>query len=169
MKILTTKQGHTALFFFKGYHSQWHRSVFHDRLCLPFINCEQFMMYKKALLFGDVKTACAILETDSPKEQKDLGRTVANFDQRVWDQHKYNIVLAANLMKFSQSSSLRSKLFDTIENGVELFVEASPYDRIWGIGLGEDHPDIADEDMWQGQNLLGKAITQVAQLIKLGV
>jgi predicted NAD-dependent protein-ADP-ribosyltransferase YbiA (DUF1768 family) len=40
-------------------------------------------------------------------------------------------------------------------------VEASPYDKRWGIGMAAGDHGIEDPVNWKGDNLLGKAITQV--------
>ena len=45
-------------------------------------------------------------------------------------------------------------------------VEASPEDKIWGIGLSEDDPRAQDKSQWQGTNWLGEIITQVREDLK---
>jgi ribA/ribD-fused uncharacterized protein len=97
-----------------------------------------------------------------PHAAKALGRRVAGFDEQVWDEHRYNIVVAGNLVKFSQYPQLCTFLLAT---GERILVEASPVDRLWGIGLGRDDPAVADPARWRGLNLLGFALMQVrAQL-----
>jgi ribA/ribD-fused uncharacterized protein len=145
------------VFFWKESFSQWYRSEFTDENGIIFVTCEQFMMYRKAILFDDHETANKILLTDIPKVQKELGRLVSNFNPIVWDEKKFEIVKSGNRFKFTQNEFLLNKL--KLTKG-KILVEASPYDRIWGIGFSEDDPNIKNEDRW-GENLLGKAITEV--------
>ena len=67
-----------------------------------------------------------------------------------------------NLLKFSQSSELERILLDT---GDAILVEASPYDRIWGIGMKEDHRNATKPELWKGQNLLGRALMDVRAML----
>jgi ribA/ribD-fused uncharacterized protein len=127
-----------------------------------FATAEHYMMWRKALLFGDHATAEQILAAAHPHAAKTLGRKVTGFDQRRWDAHRYNIVVAANLAKFGQHEQLGAYLAAT---GGRILVEASPIDRVWGIGLTHDDPAATDPSRWPGLNLLGFALMQVrAQL-----
>lgn len=99
----------------------------------------------------------------TPKEIKKLGREVSNFDQAVWNKNKLEIVIKANYNKFTQNSELLKQLLAT---GDRVLVEASPWDRIWGVGLGADDPDVYDRDKWKGQNLLGQALMTVRDLVR---
>ena len=137
--------------------SQWWMeefwSVAHNYCCM-----EQFMMAQKAELFGDKEIRQQILESRDPKHIKALGRKVRGFDQALWDRAKYSIVLNGNWCKFSQNRALRDFLLST---GDSVLAEASPYDAIWGIRLGEDSPDAKNPLRWRGQNLLGFALMEV--------
>jgi ribA/ribD-fused uncharacterized protein len=137
--------------------SQWYRCSFtvDGR---PFGCAEQFMMHGKALLFGDAATAAKILAADHPREHKALGRKVKPFDDAIWRREREAIVLAGNRAKFTQNPALRELLLATA--GTTL-VEASPYDRVWGIGLAESDPRAKDPAQWRGQNLLGKVLTRL--------
>lgn len=127
-------------------------------------NCaEQFMMAEKARIMGDEVTRRKILKTSDPKEIKALGRMVRNFDEKKWDEHKYNVVALGNLHKFQQNPQLKDFLLST---GSKVLVEASPYDVIWGIGYAEDAPECKNPEKWRGQNLLGIALMQVRNYIK---
>lgn len=119
---------------------------------------EQYMMAFKADLFGDKETCKEIMACEDPKQIKALGRKVKGFDQVVWDQFKYPIVLNGNWCKFFQNQDLREFLLST---GDSVLVEASPYDSVWGIHLSADSPDAKDPMKWQGQNLLGFALMEV--------
>ncbi|MCY0987772.1 NADAR family protein [Nannocystis sp. ILAH1] len=119
---------------------------------------EQFMMAEKARLFGDEATRAKILATDSPRQHKALGREVAGFVQAVWDRECLEIVVRGNRAKFTQNPDLRAALLAT---GDKLLVEASPLDRLWGVGLRADDPRIHDPGQWRGKNLLGEALMRV--------
>mgnify|MGYP001024586789 FL=1 len=119
---------------------------------------EQFMMAEKARLFHDKEMLDKIMEADHPKEMKAYGRAVKGFDKEIWDNSCYNIVKRGNEAKFSQNPELWEFLKGTKNR---ILVEASPRDRIWGIGMGKSNPDAQDPLKWRGTNLLGFALTQV--------
>lgn len=128
---------------------------------LHFNCCEQWMMACKAILFNDGDTFKKIMDETSPKQQKDLGRIISNYDQETWDYYKYDIVLEGNLFKF-ENEELREFLMSF--NLFTIFAEASPWDKVWGIGLGPDDPKALDIHTWEGENLLGKVISRVRQI-----
>ena len=60
---------------------------------------------------------------------------------------------------------MKGILFETYP---KLLVEASPRDRLWGIGLGASNPKAQNPAEWRGKNLLGKCLTEVRdKLMKL--
>ena len=119
---------------------------------------EQYMMAKKALLFGDVPVYQQIMESTDPGECKSLGKLVKGFDPATWDSCKYEIVYNANYAKLHQNDVLMKKLIAT---GDAVMAEASPQDKIWGIGLSEDDPKAKHPDMWNGENLLGTILMEI--------
>ena len=146
-----------VIFFYDGPFSQWHKSTikYNDLI----FNCaEQFMMYHKALVMGDMESAAEIMKVKHPRDQKDLGRHVKNYNQIKWDLWKENVVYMANYLKFTQNPELFDILMDT---GDKLLVEASPTDPIWGISMGEEEAKNTVPENWKGLNLLGKAIMKV--------
>lgn len=145
----------------KGCLSQWYPTAFTvDGLRFP--TAEHFMMHSKAKLFHDEKTATDILDAPNPGAAKALGRAVRGFDQCVWESHRRAIVVAGNLAKFSQHPNLREFLVAT---GKRVLVEASPVDKVWGVGLTADPEHIENPLEWRGLNLLGFALMDVrAQL-----
>jgi len=148
------------VFFYGGIFSQWAKcDFFCQSLDIP-VNCaEQAMMLHKAKLFNDEEAYFAIQNNTNPREQKAIGRQIKNWDDKAWDEVKYELVRGINYDKFTQSPAWKELLFFTQSY---LLVEASPYDKIWGIGIGVDNPDLLKQETW-GQNLLGKAITEVRQ------
>lgn len=128
---------------------------------MEFTCVEQYMMFMKAKLFEDHETADEIMSITNPRTIKRLGRSVRNFNPKVWDDNKYSIVFEGCLAKFSQNEGLKKRLLAT-EGTI---VEASPYDVIWGIGLREDDPHALDPSKWRGENLLGEILTDVRTLL----
>ncbi len=114
------------------------------------------MMYHKALLFNDSDIATQILAATTPIEVKALGRQVKNFDDEIWKENRYRIVKEGNILKFIQHSDLKEKLLAT--KG-KMLVEASPRDRIWGIGYGAKNA-LANKERW-GLNLLGLVLVEI--------
>jgi ribA/ribD-fused uncharacterized protein len=127
-------------------------------------NCvEQFMMAEKARLFSDFNCLRAIMAAPNPKNQKALGRKIRGFNDVEWEKVRYSIVLKGTLEKYKQNAELQQCLLET---GDAVFVECSPYDGIWGIKMGREHPDVTNPSKWNGLNLLGKAITEARTIIK---
>lgn len=104
-----------------------------------------------------------ILGSPSPAEAKQLGRRVRGFEEEVWDAACFELVVKGNLAKFEQNPELRSFLLST---GDQVLVEASPYDRIWGIGMGERDPRARDPRCWEGENLLGFALMEARDRLR---
>ncbi|GIJ24626.1 NADAR family protein [Micromonospora lutea] len=127
-----------------------------------FATAEHYMMWRKATLFDDHATAAQILTAAHPHAAKLLGRQVTGFDQQTWEGHRYDIVVTGSVAKFGQPSALRTYLLGT---GERVLVEASPLDRVWGIGLAADHPHAADPARWRGLNLLGFALMQTRTIL----
>ena len=123
-----------------------------------YASAEHFMMAAKALLFGDAETADRIRQAPHPEAAKALGREVSGFDEQLWAQRRFDFVVTGNLAKFGQHPDLRDFLLTT---GSRVLVEASPVDRIWGIGLAADHQHAVSPEHWRGLNLLGFALMEV--------
>ncbi|MGE8063905.1 NADAR family protein [Pseudomonas sp. NPDC089569] len=154
-----TKGNMTVFFSEKDQFSNWFISEFVVKGVR--FNCvEQFMMYCKAKLFGDELTADKIMRAAHPRDQKALGRSVAGYNDAAWCERRGRIVAHGCYAKFSQSPVLRDALLAT---GTTVLVEASPYDRIWGVGLGEHDPRVLDPRQWKGKNLLGVALTEARE------
>lgn len=165
----------THVFFF-GYEGpepeccfqQWYPSPFVDfsdktggSKGTTFATTEHYMMYHKALLMNDGDTAMKILSAETPAEAKSLGREVKGFDQEAWDARCDGIVEHGNWLKFSQSEKCRKAL---IETGWRMIVEASPSDRVWGIGFDADMAE-GREAEW-GANKLGLALEKVRDKVR---
>ncbi|MGB0129528.1 MAG: NADAR family protein [Rhodocyclaceae bacterium] len=137
--------------------SQWYES--------PFVvegrrypTAEHFMMAEKAALFEDEEVLSLVLGAPDPSAAKALGRRVQGFDQTVWLEHRFSLVVRGNEAKFSQNPALRRYL---VETGTRVLVEASPVDPVWGIGLAQNDERANNPNQWRGLNLLGFALMQV--------
>lgn len=131
-----------------------------------FFCTEQAFMWCKAMYFNDKIMAEKILEEkDNPMVCKNYGRLVRGYNDDKWKLVRYSFMLDVNFARFSQDKILKEKILNP-EYDSKTFVEASPTDRIWGIGICENDPAIDDERYWFGQNLLGKVITEVRNRIK---
>ncbi|MEZ4680734.1 MAG: NADAR family protein [Caldilineaceae bacterium] len=137
--------------------SQWFPAPFViDDVTYP--TAEHFMMAEKARLFGDEATLAQILAAPHPGAAKALGRQVQGFDDALWAEQRFDIVVRGNQGKFGQNKALHTYLRNTDD---KIFVEASPTDTIWGIGLAETDQRVHDPRQWRGSNLLGFALMQV--------
>ncbi|MCL4301769.1 MAG: NADAR family protein [Anaerolineae bacterium] len=137
--------------------SQWWVSSFEVNGIL-YPTAEHYMMAEEARLFGDELTAEKILSASHPEVAKKLGREAKGFDEAKWVEHRFEIVVRGNEAKFGQNAELKQFLLTT---GQRVLVEASPVDRMWGIGLAEDNPKAANPEQWRGLNLLGFALMKV--------
>jgi len=152
-----------VLFFSsRSYLSNFYRCSF-EVDGVRFTSTEQFFHYQKAHVFKDQSSMTKILATKDPKEQKRLGRKVKNYKESVWSDKCYMIMKRGLYAKFDQNPVLKERLL-SISNA--RFVEASPYDKKWGIGIGADHPNAASPSKWTGTNLLGQALTEVRDILK---
>ncbi|GGK24406.1 hypothetical protein GCM10008955_17490 [Deinococcus malanensis] len=152
------------IYFYRTAHpfSNFHPSVFSVD-GQTFHTAEQYIMYRKALTFGDQASAERILAARDPGECKKLGRRVQPYDDAVWSGMREGVAFDACLHKFSQIPHLRGVLLAT---GDALLVEASPTDAIWGIGFSEQ--DAPTHPHQWGQNLLGLALMRVRDALREG-
>ncbi len=122
---------------------------------VAYATAEHWMMAGKARLFGDDGMVERILAAPDPKTVKALGRKISGFDDQAWQEHRYPLVVAGSIAKFDQDPELCAFLLGT--EG-QVLVEASPVDKIWGIGLAASDPGARQPSRWRGLNLLGFAL-----------
>lgn len=144
--------------------SNWYPSTFIVD-GVTFTRMEQFMMYRKAMLFGDQVIARQILATDDPAEHQRLGRLVKGFKDSVWNENRVPIVTEGSIAKYEQNEKMKAKLLAT--DGT-ILVEASPVDGIWGVKLKVSDPLIHNKNNWRGKNLLGYTLTDVRERMLAG-
>ena len=146
--------------FYHGIFSQWYmENLYIDNICY---NCaEQYMMAQKALLFEDKEKYQRIMISTHPGTQKKLGRQVRDFNKATWMKVAFNIVVEANVAKFTVPY-LKKVLLETKD---KVLVEASKFDKIWGIGLWEHDERCKDPKLWEGSNLLGFALMKARYIL----
>lgn len=154
---------------FSNHYRCQHRfaDVCHKQQGVSFATVEHFMMYQKAQLFNDCDAAREIANTYSPQSAKMIGRRVKNFDNGVWESWREGIVQSALVEKMATNPDIADEAIRLYNLGLK-FVEASPYDRIWGIGIGEDDRRVEDPANWQGKNLLGKCWEGAIEIVIAG-
>lgn len=156
------KETSTHIYFWGTYLSNWFKCSFKDEQ-YSYGSSEAYLMIQKALLFGDRESATKITKTRDPKKQKSLGRLVKGFNEEIWNQHKFDIMVKGLILKFEQNENLKKQLIST---GEKVLVEGSPYDSVWGVALHYSDILILDEKNWRGENLLGKALMRVREDFK---
>lgn len=144
--------------------SQWWENAAFEVNGIRYETAEHWMMAEKARLFEDEEILQEILSEKSPAKVKKLGRKVRNFDAQTWAERNVDIVTEGNFHKFGQNEALKNYLLNT---GNRVLVEASPYDRIWGIGLTQNTRNIENPYTWQGDNLLGFALMQARDRLSM--
>lgn len=156
------------VFFYKDWLSNYQKTKFDvewNGVKYTFTSTEQGFMYIKAITFGDNVTAEKILKTDDPNRCRKLGRQVKGYNDAEWAKIRYDVFYILNWAKYTQDKKLQEKLLDPQFDGKK-FVEASPIDKIWGIGYAEDNPNIEFADMYWGKNYLGRILTNIRNRLK---
>jgi ribA/ribD-fused uncharacterized protein len=143
--------------------SQWFEASF-EIDGIRYQTAEHYMMAAKARLFDDRIILPEILAAKHPRDAQKLGQKIQNFQEEIWHAHRFQIVVAGNVAKFKQNSQLKEFILSTQDR---ILVEASPDDRIWGIGLAADAPNINNPHCWKGTNLLGFALMEVRQSLQV--
>ena len=144
-----------------GYLSNWYLSQFTVD-GITFSSMEQYMMYKKAEVFGDTVTANMIMRNTDVVQIKALGRKVRNYNDTIWSGIRQIIVYNGLIAKFSQNNKLKSMLLAT--NG-KVLAECAVQDKIWGIGLSMTDTNRYNISQWRGQNLLGFSLMMVREYL----
>ncbi len=139
--------------------SQWYPAPF-EHAGVRYATAEHWMMAEKARLFGDDEVARAVVADDDPRAAKRLGRAVRGFDEARWTERRDEVVRRGNELKFAAHPPLADVLERT---GDAVLVEASPRDRVWGIGRSAEDPGARDPSRWKGLNRLGFALMAVRE------
>ncbi|MET9826112.1 MULTISPECIES: NADAR family protein [Streptomyces] len=144
--------------------SQWWPSPF-TVAGVRYATAEHWMMAGKARLFDDAEAERRVLAAGHPAGAKKAGRLVRGFDEAVWERERFRIVVEGSVHKFASDPALRAFLLNT---GDRVLVEASPVDRVWGIGLAADDAAATDPERWRGPNLLGFALMAARERLREG-
>ena len=153
---------------FNIYISKYFDSSYEDIVMkYKFRTREQWMMFHKALIFAqkDYKTQNLdivekIMNSNDQDVIRSLGREVNGYNEKIWADARYEIVLCGNYLQFTQNEEMKLMLLNTKDR---IIVEAASYDRIWGIGFNENNAD-KNKDKW-GLNLLGKVLMEVRNIL----
>lgn len=130
---------------------------------VEYATAEHWMMAGKARLFEDAEAERKVLGAAHPAGAKKAGRLVRDFDETTWERERFRIVVEGSVHKFSSDDDLRAFLLGT---GDRVLVEASPVDRVWGIGLAADDEAAAHPERWRGPNLLGFALMEARERLR---
>ncbi|MFE1249882.1 NADAR family protein [Streptomyces sp. NPDC058735] len=130
---------------------------------VEYATAEHWMMAAKARLFEDAAAERSVLAAGDPAGAKKAGRLVRGFDETTWRRERFRIVVEGSVHKFAAHPRLREYLLST---GDRVLVEASPVDRIWGIGLAADDEAAGDPERWRGPNLLGFALMEARERLR---
>lgn len=177
----TSLETATAVYFYGqrdprfGCLSNFYPCRFTDEDGQTFFSSEQYFMKRKQDTFDpeNRELAVAILKAKSPPVAKKLGRQVGNYDDAVWTEKRYNVMVDALKLKFASDEQLQDVLLSTEHKRL---YEASRQDVIWGIGVSvtkiqelfresrtfRETGDLDTETRagWFGSNLLGKALEE---------
>jgi ribA/ribD-fused uncharacterized protein len=146
----------------KGSLSQWFVAPF-EVAGERYATAEHWMMAEKARLFRDPDAERAAIDAPNPALAKAAGRTVRDFDESVWARERFEIVVRGNVHKFAAHQDLQEFLLRT---GSRVLVEASPRDRLWGIGMGAKNENAENPAAWRGLNLLGFALMEARERLR---
>ncbi|WP_129306280.1 NADAR family protein [Streptomyces sp. L2] len=144
--------------------SQWWPAPF-EVAGVRYATAEHWMMAEKARLFGDAEAEKRVLAAGHPSQAKKAGRLVRGFDEAIWERERFRIVTEGSVHKFGADEALRAFLLGT---GDRVLVEASPLDRVWGIGLAAADEAASDPARWRGPNLLGFALMEARERLREG-
>ena len=113
---------------------------------------EHHLMREKARLMGDEHAMALIKAAPTALAAKRLGRKVKPWNQGLWDDNCDQIMEDILEAKFNSTSAMREYIL-----GIEgHFYEASPKDKVWGIGIGVQQAMAGVPH--NGQNKLGLAL-----------
>ena len=159
-----------AVYFHKpeepgGFLSNWFLSDY-DLDGMTFSSAEQYIMYRKCLLFGDKDSAFAVMAAADPAEQQQIARNIKNYSEPVWNGFRQVVAMRALLAKFQQNNTLRESLLQTDDAWL---VECAKSDTIWACGCPLYDPGRKDISLWKGENLLGFTLMEVREIIRKGI
>lgn len=148
-------------FFTKKYIFSNHRQCVFTLDNIEWCCSEQYYMYWKAKSFpGNENAEWQIVNSRDPKEMKQIGSRLKNFDPELWDEKCREIMMRGCRAKFEENQEFRAELFRTA--GMVL-AETNPTDFRWGVAVRTDDPNCRDYIKWRGSNWLGFILTQIRE------
>ena len=160
------RETETMLLFWGSFLSNFYMEdgleMYHKGTYFP--SSEHIFMSIKAEAFDDKEIMKELTKVSTPMEAKKLGRKVKGFDEEIWRIRRKEAMLVALWAKFSQNKELMDALLATED---KMLVEASPYDKIWGIGLHSTDDRALDPNNWLGVNLLGTCLMEIREHLKV--
>jgi predicted NAD-dependent protein-ADP-ribosyltransferase YbiA (DUF1768 family) len=165
--------------------SLWHPAKFEYK-GVTFSSAGQFMLYSKAMLFGDERTAQKVMNfndkeliqnflngqitaqkitTDRLKtklwdeyhhKMKDVAHEVVSYNDSIWKIKLPSIIGVAIREKYTQNKDLENHL-TSCKNKTMVF--ATPTDTVLGVGLNKEEVLRTEPSKWPGENLLGSTLT----------
>jgi len=162
----------TEIYFYNlknkfNYMSNFYKTIFTDKDGIKYNCSEQYFMYHKCKIFdpkNNILLETIITETSATKIKK-YGRQVQNFNDIIWKEKRFNIMLEALRLKFNQNEIIKQKLLETKP---KILYEASKNDRIWGIGYYDKDAMQIDKSKF-GENLLGNDLMEIRSELSLAV
>ena len=134
-----------------------------------FTSSEAVFMYLKAKGMGDDECALKIVEADNDTSLtekkrfalvKKLGRQ-CKFNEATYLEMREEWMRTALTAKLKVDAAFKDVLMAQEFYGLT-FVEASPFDAVWGIKTSATKKVLEEgESAWKGLNLLGKLLTQL--------
>lgn len=131
---------------------------------------EHLFMVLKAIHFEHGPSIVGLLSMgkEHPAVYKKVGRRLPNYDKYgpSWEAKRDKCMYEAVEAKFTQDDKLKKQLLDT---GNSILVEASPYDKYWGIGLGKGNTGLHDPYKWLGENRLGFVLMELRDRLRANI
>ena len=129
---------------------------------MRFSSTEQYIMYKKCMIFGDTAAAKAVMATDDPTQQQLIARNAKGYNDKVWKGMRQVIAVRGLVEKFTQNPDLLKQLLDT---GDSYLVECAVSDKAWACGISLYDKARFDISNWIGSNILGFALMEVRTML----
>ena len=136
--------------------SNFHKCDFQEN-DVSFTSVEQYFVYKKAHHFSDEVAKQKVLTLQDPVQIK---RTmIKGYDKAQWAPMSERVMEQGLSLKFHQDEGMKKALLATEHREL---IEASPYDSMWGIGIGLHSESLTDKTKW-GSNRLGKLLMEIRE------
>ena len=120
---------------------------------------EQFIQHMKARYFDDQQSVEAILHTVTPRECKQLSKSIIGYDGESWAKMAKQLCKPGISAKFFQNPEL-ARMFEI--TGDKTLVE-SCYEKLWGTGIPLHHPDCLNKDKWSNRGIMSEMLSEIQE------